>query len=257
MERPFDEFTISKSIVDAYYRKLQQCLNSDVIIAGAGPSGLLAGSLLSEKGHRVVIIESKLAPGGGVWGGGMGMNEIVLQAEAEKFLDYLGVSFIRCGKMMTVDSVELSAALILKAVRNGAKILNMITAEDLCILGGKVTGVVVNRTGIFGRFAVDPIMLTSRFVVDGTGHEAVCVNFLNKHGYRIDTPSGKFEGVGAMDVVAGEQFVVERTGEVFPNLYVMGMAVSETFNGPRMGPIFGGMLLSGEKVAGMLSKRLL
>ncbi len=46
------------------------------------------------------------------------------------------------------------------------------------------------------------------------------------------------------------------TAEVFPGLYVVGMAANNAFGGPRMGPIFGGMLLSGRKVAKILTERL-
>jgi ribulose 1,5-bisphosphate synthetase/thiazole synthase len=46
-----------------------------------------------------------------------------------------------------------------------------------------------------------------------------------------------------------EKKVLENTREVYPNLYVCGMAANAVFGGPRMGPIFGGMLLSGKKVA--------
>jgi len=53
-----------------------------------------------------------------------------------------------------------------------------------------------------------------------------------------------------------ETLTLENTKEVFPGLYVTGMAANATFGGPRMGPIFGGMLLSGEKVAKLLLKRL-
>ena len=42
---------------------------------------------------------------------------------------------------------------------------------------------------------------------------------------------------------------MERTGACFPGLYLAGMSVCAFFGGPRMGPIFGGMLQSGEKVA--------
>jgi thiamine thiazole synthase len=53
-----------------------------------------------------------------------------------------------------------------------------------------------------------------------------------------------------------ESLTLENTREVFPGLYVAGMAANATFGGPRMGPIFGGMLLSGEKIANMLLQEL-
>jgi len=34
------------------------------------------------------------------------------------------------------------------------------------------------------------------------------------------------------------------------------MAANSVFGGLRMGPIFGGMLLSGQKVAGLIAERL-
>jgi thiamine thiazole synthase len=55
---------------------------------------------------------------------------------------------------------------------------------------------------------------------------------------------------------AAEQFTVAHTKEVYPNLYVCGMAANASFGGPRMGPIFGGMLVSGKKVADIVKKRL-
>ena len=55
---------------------------------------------------------------------------------------------------------------------------------------------------------------------------------------------------------AAEKLTLDNTREAFPGLYVAGMAANATFGGPRMGPIFGGMLLSGEKVAQLLLERL-
>ncbi|MEO0247894.1 MAG: ribose 1,5-bisphosphate isomerase, partial [candidate division WOR-3 bacterium] len=39
-------------------------------------------------------------------------------------------------------------------------------------------------------------------------------------------------------------------------LYVAGMAACACFGGPRMGPIFGGMLLSGRKLAEILKEKV-
>ena len=53
-----------------------------------------------------------------------------------------------------------------------------------------------------------------------------------------------------------EDQVVEMTGAICPGLYVVGMAASAARGGHRMGPIFGGMLLSAEKLAKLLIAEL-
>jgi sulfide-dependent adenosine diphosphate thiazole synthase len=57
-----------------------------------------------------------------------------------------------------------------------------------------------------------------------------------------------------MDAAAGEQFVVDHTVELYRGLWTTRMSVCATMGGPRMGPIFGGMLLSGERVAALLTQ---
>ncbi|MEM1832816.1 MAG: ribose 1,5-bisphosphate isomerase, partial [Desulfurococcaceae archaeon] len=52
------------------------------------------------------------------------------------------------------------------------------------------------------------------------------------------------------------KLVVEKTGMVVPGLYVTGVAVCTVYGLPRMGPIFGGMLMSGRKVAEIISRDL-
>ena len=46
------------------------------------------------------------------------------------------------------------------------------------------------------------------------------------------------------------------TKEAFPGVYVCGMSANATFGSYRMGPIFGGMLLSGKKAAEEINGRL-
>ena len=129
------------------------------------------------------------------------------------------------------------------------------TLEDLCVHGGKVTGVVVNRTTISGALPVDPIVLQAENVIDGTGHEAVAVERLRARNLLAPQLASAGSGEGPMDATAGEAFVVERVAEAYPGLWVTGMAVCATFGGPRMGPIFGGMLLSGKRVAELILEK--
>jgi len=49
--------------------------------------------------------------------------------------------------------------------------------------------------------------------------------------------------------VRDEKALIKNTREVYPGLIVTGMAANAVFGSPRMGAIFGGMLLSGKKAA--------
>jgi len=244
------EAQISRAILNAYHEKLSRQIISDVIIVGAGPAGLTAAFYLVEKGLNVTVLEKRLSPGGGLWGGGMAMNEVVLGTEALPILDEFGVRHVcTVGGLYLVDAMELASAMCLRALQAGAIVLNLLTVEDVCVLNGRMAGVVVNRSMISGVLPVDPITLMAEMVVDATGHEAVVVETLRKRDLLDRSKVATRVGDGPMDADSGEKFVVERAGEVFPGLWVAGMSVCATFRGPRMGPIFGGMLLSGKRVA--------
>jgi thiazole biosynthesis enzyme len=252
--RRFEDTEVSKAILAAYHEKLSASIVSDVIIVGAGPAGMVAADHLARAGKKVTVLERKLAPGGGIWGGGMAMNDVVVQDEALPILDDAGIRHGPGeGGLHTVDAVELAAALCVRSLRSGATILNLMTAEDVCVREDRVTGVVVNRTMISGALHVDPIMFSAKAVIDATGHDAAVVGFLRKRGFLAGTPVDETTGEGPMDAPSGEVFVVENVQEVYPGLWVAGMSVSAALGGPRMGPIFGGMLLSGQRVADQIA----
>jgi thiamine thiazole synthase len=183
------------------------------------------------------------------------MNDIVVQREALDLVNAAGVRHRAEGSLFVMDALELASALCLKALQAGATILNLMMAEDICLHDKQVTGVVANRSLIGESLPVDPLVFTAKAVIDATGHEAVVANFLARRGYLKLSPARGF-GEGPMDAKAGEAFVVEHVQEVFPRLWVAGMSVCATQGGPRMGPIFGGMLLSGAKVAGLVREAL-
>ncbi len=250
----FDETDISAAIIRGYHEKLLDRLASDVVIVGAGPSGLIAAIELARRGRKVIIIEKRLTPGGGVWGGAMAMNEVIVQAEVGAMLDELNIRHVAADThLCRVDAIELASALTLAAVHSGAVLLNMLTVEDLSVHHGSVCGVVVNRTGTSAPLPIDPLTMRGHLVVDATGHDAALVRMLQQRKLVDDNV---LAGEGPMNAEEGERFVVERTGELHRGLWVCGMAVCATWGGPRMGPIFGGMLLSGQRVAELVDREL-
>lgn len=228
----------------------------DLLIVGAGPAGMVAGYYLAKAGFKVALIEQNLAPGGGIWGGGMGMNDVVIQEEALPIVKEFEIRHKRRDEgLYTVDAVELSAGLCYRTLNAGAEIFNLVTLEDVSVHGERVTGVVVNRTGISGRYHVDPLTFSASAILDATGHEATVLNHIRRRGFFKDTPIETAQE-GPMNAGEGEEFVVDKAGEVYPGLWVAGMSVCSAYGGPRMGPIFGGMLLSGQRVAQRIGEKL-
>ena len=104
---------------------------------------------------------------------------------------------------------------------------------------------------------VDPLSIRSTYVFDGTGHPAEITTLITrKMGVKLNNATGQVVGELPLWAEEGEQFTVVNTNEVYPGLFVTGMAANNAYGGPRMGPIFGGMLLSGKKAADMMIERL-
>jgi len=247
-----DDIKISRAIIDSYRDKLVRALDVDVAIVGAGPAGMCCGYYLAKSGKRVVIFERKLSVGGGMWGGGIMFNEIVVQEKAKKIMDEFGIRMRVYEKgYYLADSIESVSTICSKTVKAGVKIFNLLSAEDVMIRKRRICGLVLNWTAVeIANLHVDPITMRAKFVVDATGHAAEVVRIAErKSGIKLKTKTGKVMGEQSMWAEVGEDTIVKNSKEVSPGLYVCGMAANAVFGGPRMGPIFGGMLLSGKKLA--------
>ncbi len=254
-----DEVTITRAILDRYMVKFKDVLELDVAIVGGGPSGLVAGYYLAKAGKKVALFDKKLSIGGGIWGGGMMFNEIVVQDTALPVVREFGIDVVEYEEgYYTFGAIETVAALIRASIAEGLRIFNLITMEDIVFKDGRVSGLVINWSPVeMTGLHIDPLTLHSRFVLDATGHDANVVSALvRKMGVRLSTSTGGIVGERSMDAELGEMHTVENTREVFPGLYVSGMAANAVFGGHRMGPIFGGMFLSGKKAAEEILARL-
>ncbi len=246
-----EEKDITHAIVSGFTKMLEEYAYSDVIVLGAGPAGLVAAKELAKNGVKTLVIERNNYLGGGFWIGGYLMNTITVRAPGNKILEEIGVKLqeIKPGLFIT-HGPEAVSKLIASACDAGVKFLQMTSFDDLVLRDGRVSGVVVNWTPVSALpreiTCVDPVALECSFLIDATGHDAYAVKSLEARGLV------KTKGMGAMWVEMSEDLIVEHTGEVFPGLYVAGMSVSETYGLPRMGPTFGGVLMSGKRAAELI-----
>ena len=253
---PTRERDITRAIAREYFRQFDEMIESDALIIGSGPSGLVCARDLALAGFKVVIVEQMNHLGGGFWNGGYLMTKATIAAPAQTILEEVGAPCREAGPdMFLVDPPHATAKLIGAAYDAGVKVINFTKVVDLVHREGRLEGVVVNWTPLemLGHDVahVDPIALESRVVVDATGHDAVAVQLLAKRGLHAPVP-----GNGAMWVDQSEELVIQKTGEVYPNLFLVGLSVAAVYGSPRMGPAFCSMLLSGRKGAGQVAAKL-
>lgn len=249
------EKEITRAIADMFHQTLMDYADADVIILGAGPSGLMAGKELASMNFKTLIVEQNNYLGGGFWVGGYMMNPVTVRAPAQKIFDELKIQYKKVSDgLYATPGPNACSKLIAAACDAGVKFLNLTKFDDLVLRDNRVSGVVVNWMPVSALprniTCVDPVALESKIVIDASGHDSVAVKRLMERGLV------KFKGMNPMWVEQSEDLVVEHTGEIFPGLIAAGMAVTETFGLPRMGPTFGAMLLSGKKAAEVAAMKL-
>ncbi len=251
-----NEVTITKAIVEEFLNVFMKYSEVDIALVGGGPANLVAATYLAREGVKTVLFEKKLSVGGGMWGGGMMFPRIVVQLEACRILDDFGIHYTEYESGYYVaNSVESVGKLISRACDSGVQIFNLMTVEDVMIReDDAIAGLVINWTAVdMAGLHVDPLSISAGIVIDGTGHDAEVCRIVEKK-----IPEAKFSVKGEKPMWAdvGEKVLLDTTKEVYPGLIVAGMAANAVAGGHRMGPIFGGMMLSGEKAAQIALSKL-
>lgn len=240
-----DEKSVTRALVREFAAQFDDYVETDVLIAGAGPSGLMCGKILAEAGVKVMIIERNNYLGGGFWIGGFLMNKVVVREPANEILKELGVPHKEVEPGLHVaDGPHACSKLIAAACDAGVKFQNMTSVDDVVLREeNRVAGLVINWTPIQSLprqiTCVDPVAIETKLVIDATGHDASVVRLLADRGL------AHVPGCSPMWVERSEDDVVRHTGMVHPGLMAIGMSVSSVYGLTRMGPSFGAMLLSG------------
>ncbi len=250
-----NEVTITRAIIDRFSQKFMDYTEIDTAIVGGGPSGLVAAYFLAKAGRKAAIFERKLSIGGGMWGGGMMFNEIVVQEEAKEILERFDITIREYEPgYYTADAIECVTTIASQAMKAGAKIFNCMSVEDVMIREGQITGLVLSWSPVeMAGLHVDPLSIAADHVIEATGHAMEVLRVIEKKAdVTFNTETGKLIGERSMWAERAERLTLEHTREICPGVFVCGMAANAAFGGPRMGPIFGGMLLSGRKVAELI-----
>ncbi len=254
-----DELTITRGIVRTFMEDFLDSIDLDVAVVGAGPSGLTAARLLADEGMTVAVFERHLHIGGGIWGGGMLFPRIVVEEEAAALMSDVGIRLREWeDRTVIADAVEAATKMTAAAIDAGVRIFVGIEVEDVVVDDdNRVCGVVINWGAVpAAGLHVDPLGVRAKAVIDGTGHpcEIARVVLQKVPDASLDSDFDYVPGEGSMNVRAAEALLVPNTREVYPGLIVTGMAASATNKSYRMGAIFGGMLLSGQRAAELVAE---
>ncbi|KAL0565876.1 thiamine metabolism-related protein [Marasmius crinis-equi] len=258
---PIEEAQVSRAMIKRYFETMYERAISDVVIVGAGSSGLACAYKLAtlRPDLKITILEANVAPGGGAWLGGQLMTPMVIRKPADRFLTEIGVPFEDEGNYVVVKHAALFTSTLLSRVLAFPNVvmMNATAVEDLMIHedfqgSQRVSGVVTNWTLVAlnhdTQSCMDPNTITAPIVVSATGHDGPMGAFSAK---RL-VSAGLLKELGNMrglDMNRSEPAIVNNTREVAPGLIMTGMELSEHDGKNRMGPTFGGMIGSGIKAA--------
>lgn len=248
MQEKFLELETSGKINDELMGWLKDYTVCDVIIAGAGPAGLMAAFELAKLDLKILVIDRNNYIGGRLWVNNIFTRSSLFKEPLREILDELKAPYKKNALgFCFAKGLNTCSKLISLLHDKNVRILNMARFDGLIYIDEEVRGVEINysqqltmqeKTEVSSGAA-----LKCHMVVDATGVDA--------HVYQV------FKGKNIMDPRTfdqtdnpdSEELLVEKTGRVYPGLAAAGMAVATIYGIPQRGLTLGSILLSGKRAA--------
>jgi len=227
---------------------LKKYASSDVIIVGAGPSGLMAAWDLARLNLKTLVIERNIHAGGRLWASDFLIPASKSAAQFKEILDELNIPYKKGHSGLCVNAgPSVAAKFILAACDAGVRILTQGEFKDLIYAQEKIAGVEIDWNPQLSledkAYATAVVSLKSQVVIDASGVDACVCQSLIKRGV-ID-----LKKYGSIDIRTAESLFLEKTGLIYPGLACTGMSVAAIYGIPPVGLTLCSLLLSGRKVA--------
>jgi thiamine thiazole synthase len=120
--KPIHEVDVTRAMIDGFSTDWKHASHSDIIIVGAGMTGLVAAYQLSKlEGLKVTIVDKHLQPGGSVASGSQFFNTVVIRKPAHQILLELDIPFTENENYVTVRNPSNIISALLDKTLNHSK----------------------------------------------------------------------------------------------------------------------------------------